>query len=137
MRQCNCDINSIPFQPLAVRINKSCYRCCRQQPRRDHRGPTVGRDDGIQTCRDEADLERPLEDSDRKAADGFGGQPEPEVRMRLGQLFQVLFQLAQPFDEQMAVLQHQPLSTVDGVVQKLDRQLTDSTQRTVTSNRGS
>ena len=63
-----------------------------------------------------ADLQRPLQDTDWKAADRFRCQPQPEVRMRLVELFQLFFQLLQPMDKKMTVLEHEPLSSVDGGV---------------------
>ena len=69
------------------------------------------------------DLERTLQDADGKGGRRLRGQPEAKVRMRLGQLLQVLLELLEPLDEQVAVLQHEPEAAAHRLLQVADGDL--------------
>lgn len=69
------------------------------------------------------DLEGFLQDADGEVLDGVGGEPETVVWVRLGDPLQRLLQLLQPLDQQVAVLQHQPLAPGYSGFQQLQRHL--------------
>ena len=74
-------------------------------------------------------LERALQYPNGEVGSGVGRQPEAEVGVWLRHLLQFLLQFSQPFHQQVAVLQHQPLSARDRRLQQRHGQLwTDDTQ---------
>ena len=73
-------------------------------------------------------LERALQYPNGEVGSGVGRQPEAEVGVWLRHLLQFLLQFSQPFHQQVAVLQHQPLSARDRRLQQRHGQLwTDDT----------
>ena len=50
-------------------------------------------------------------------------QPEPEVWVGLGQLLEGLLQLFEPADEEVAVLQHEPVASLGRGLQELESNL--------------
>lgn len=66
----------------------------------------------IEMCKD-------LEYSNGEVSGGLGGEPEPEVGVRTCEVLQGLLQLLEPVDEEVAVLQHQPVTSLCSCLQEL------------------
>ena len=64
-----------------------------------------------------------LENPHWELGGGSSGEPETEVRVWLGELLQGLLQVFKPADEQMDILQHQPVSTRRCRLQQLESNL--------------
>ena len=71
----------------------------------------------------QADLQGLLQDPNGEALGGVCGEPQAEVRVGLGDPLQGLLQILQPLDQEMAILQHQPLPTSHCRLQQLQGHL--------------
>ena len=60
-----------------------------------------------------------LEYADGELGSGLGGEPEPEVWVGLGEALQSFLQLLEPVDEQVTVLEHQPVASLGCRLQQL------------------
>ena len=64
-----------------------------------------------------------LEYPNGEVCGGLGSEPEPEVWVWSGEFLQSFLQLLQPVDEEVAVLQHQPVTPLSRRLQQLQRHL--------------
>lgn len=69
------------------------------------------------------DLQGLLQNPNGEAPGGVGGEPQAEVWVGLGDPLQGLLQIFKPLDQEVAVLQHQPLPTSHCRLQQLQGQL--------------